>query len=316
MTIAPAELRDPEIALASLERVLRPSDGLLVAFSGGVDSSVLLAAAHRVLGAKAIAFTADSPSMARRELQIARDVAQRLGAQHIVRPTDEIDRDEYIRNDPNRCYWCKHTLFETCEQIARDLGIREIAYGYTADDVGDFRPGHRAAGEFGVRSPLLEAGLRKPEIRSIARMLRLQVWDKPAAPCLSSRIPHGSPVSADKLRRIEAVEELLSDIGFNLFPIGVVVCQCGVHLSKRQMRILEGNLLRRHAHLCGIARDQVMAIGDNFNDIEMLAFAGHPVIMGNACEELRSRGWTVTRPNDQCGFEASRAATIRIASGR
>lgn len=217
MTIAPAELRDPEIALASLERVLRPSDGLLVAFSGGVDSSVLLAAAHRVLGAKAIAFTADSPSMARRELQIARDVAQRLGAQHIVRPTDEIDRDEYIRNDPNRCYWCKHTLFETCEQIARDLGIREIAYGYTADDVGDFRPGHRAAGEFGVRSPLLEAGLHKPEIRSIARMLRLQVWDKPAAPCLSSRIPHGSPVSADKLRRIEAVEELLSDIGFRVF---------------------------------------------------------------------------------------------------
>jgi uncharacterized protein len=155
--------------------------------------------------------------MARRELQIARDVAARIGARHVVRTTDELGLEAYQRNDPNRCYWCKHTLFAVCQQVTRELGLSEIAYGYTADDVHDIRPGHRAAGEFGVRSPLYESGLHKDDIRGIARLLELSVWDKPAAPCLSSRIPHGSAVSADKLRQIEAVEDLLADLGFSIY---------------------------------------------------------------------------------------------------
>jgi uncharacterized protein len=125
--------------------------------------------------------------------------------------------DAYRENDRNRCYWCKHTLFDVCERVAGELGFAQVAYGYTADDVGEHRPGHRAAGEFGVRSPLLEAGLRKAEIRAVARALELEVWDKPAAPCLSSRIPYGSEVSVEKLARIEAVEDLLDEMGFRLF---------------------------------------------------------------------------------------------------
>lgn len=210
-------LRDGAAARAALERVLAASPGMLVAFSGGVDSAVLTAVAHRVLGDRVAAFTADSPSMARRELRRARALAAGLGVTHIVRATSEMDLPAYRENDRNRCYFCKHTLFDVCEGVARELGFAAVAYGYTADDVGEHRPGHRAATEFGVRSPLLEAGLRKPEIRALARELGLEVWDKPAAPCLSSRIPYGSEVSAEKLARIEAVEDLLDEMGFRVF---------------------------------------------------------------------------------------------------
>lgn len=209
--------RSPEAALAALETSIRTSESLLVAFSGGVDSAVLLAAAYRSLGDRAVAFTADSASMPRRELDAAMNVAKAIGVQHLIRSTTEVDRDEYKRNDANRCYWCKHTLFEVCESVAREFGIADIAYGYTADDVMDVRPGHRAAREFGVRSPLLEVALHKDDIRGIARMLGLDVWDKPAAPCLSSRIPHGTEVSLDKLSRVEVVENLLADLGFRVY---------------------------------------------------------------------------------------------------
>ena len=212
-----APLRDGATALAALEQVLAASPGMLIAFSGGVDSAVLTAVAHRVLGERVAAFTADSPSMPRRELRRASAFAAGIGVTHVVRPTSEMALDAYRENDRNRCYWCKHTLFDVCERVARELGFSSVAYGYTADDVGEHRPGHRAATEFGVRSPLLEAGLRKAEIRAVAQELELEVWDKPAAPCLSSRIPYGSEVSAEKLARIEAVEDLLDEMGFRLF---------------------------------------------------------------------------------------------------
>ena len=210
-------LREGPEALAAAERAIAGSPGMLVAFSGGVDSAVLTAVAHRVLGGRAAAFTADSPSMPRRELRRALALASDIGVTHVVRQTSEMALDAYAKNDRDRCYWCKHTLFDVCEQVAREMGFPQLAYGYTADDVGEHRPGHRAATEFGVRSPLLEAGLRKPEIRGIARTLGLEVWDKPAAPCLSSRVPYGSEVSVEKLSRIEAVEDLLEEMGFRLF---------------------------------------------------------------------------------------------------
>jgi uncharacterized protein len=214
---APTPSIDPADALGRLEGTLAGSRGMLVAYSGGVDSAVLAAAAHRALGARAVAFTADSPSLPRRELRRAVAVAEAIGVTHVIRQTAELAKDEYRRNARDRCYWCKHTLFDVGEQVARELGLAEIAYGYTADDVGDHRPGHRAASEFGVRSPLLEAGLGKGAIRAIARALGLAVWDKPAAPCLSSRIPYGSVVSVEKLARIEAVEDLLDEMGFRVF---------------------------------------------------------------------------------------------------
>jgi uncharacterized protein len=214
---ASVSLRDAREALAALEDVLAGSPAMLVAFSGGVDSAVLTAVAHRVLGDGVAAFTADSPSMPRRELRRAKAFAAGIGVAHVVRQTSEMDLDAYRENDRNRCYWCKHTLFDVCEKVAGELGFTQVAYGYTADDVGEHRPGHRAATEFGVRSPLLEAGLGKAEIRAIAQAMDLEVWDKPAAPCLSSRIPYGSDVSVEKLARIEAVEDLLDEMGFRLF---------------------------------------------------------------------------------------------------
>ena len=248
--------RQPAVALAALEETLRSSNGMLVAFSGGVDSAVLLAVATRVLHDRAVAFTADSPSMPRRELAAAIDFARRIGARHIVRETTELERDEYRQNDRNRCYWCKHTLFSECEAAARELGLPEIAYGYTADDVNDFRPGHRAAGEFGVRSPLLDAALTKVEIRGIARSLGFELWDKPAAPCLSSRIPYGSAVSEKKLAHIDAMEELLHDLGFR-------VCRARYDGEQMRIEVERGELSRAadpHIHSAIQARAQALGV--------------------------------------------------------
>lgn len=217
MTLAAANpMTDASEALARLESVLRRYDRLLVAFSGGVDSAVLLAAAHRVLGANAVGLTADSPSMARDELERAVRFATALGVEHRVARTEEMAKPEYVRNGRDRCFWCKQTLFEVSAEIAAAAGGATVAYGYTRDDVGDFRPGHEAAKSFGVAAPLWEADLGKPEIRAIARELGLDVWDKPAAPCLASRIPYGSEVTTGKLRAIEAMEGVLHDLGFRV----------------------------------------------------------------------------------------------------
>lgn len=220
MTLSPAiddscpAQPDPEAIMARLGLELGRYRSLIIAFSGGVDSAVLLAAARRVLGDRAVALTADSPSMPRAELEAAQELAASLGVRHIVAQTSELERPEYASNDRQRCYWCKTTLFETCQRFSRDLGIDHVAYGYTADDVGDYRPGHAAAAEFRVRAPLFDAGLGKKEIRAAALFMNLKVWDKPAAPCLSSRIPYGSEVSIQKLSTIEAMEAMLHGLGF------------------------------------------------------------------------------------------------------
>lgn len=215
-------------ALARLEEAIRPHGRLIVAFSGGVDSAVLLAAAHRVLGAEVVALTADSPSMARAELDQAIRFAVWLGVEHRVVRTGEMNRPEYVRNERDRCFWCKQTLFEVSAELAEAVGGATVAYGYTRDDVGDYRPGHEAAKKFGVAAPLWDAGLGKREIRAIARELDLEVWDKPAAPCLSSRIPYGSEVTAEKLRAIEEMEALLRELGFRI---------CRARYDGKEMRI-------------------------------------------------------------------------------
>ena len=208
---------NPAELLSTLEQAIRPYDDLLVAFSGGVDSGVLLAAATRVLGSRAIGLIADSPSLPRRELTAAIRFARQIDATLEVVSTNELDREAYSRNDSDRCFFCKESLFEACERIAADKGIRHVAYGFTADDVGDYRPGQRAAENFGVARPLFDAGLGKAEIRAIARHLDLDLWDKPAAPCLSSRIPYGSEVTLAKLDQIEKMEDLLVELGFAVF---------------------------------------------------------------------------------------------------
>ena len=201
---------------AMLDRTLRALPSLIVAYSGGVDSAYLAYAAHRALGASALAVTADSPSYPERHRAIALRLAREFGFNHLVIQTAEMARPEYRANPANRCYYCKHELYTHLTTIASERGIPVIADGSNADDRGDYRPGRQAAREFGVHSPLDEAGLTKNEIRELSRRAGLPTWDEPASACLSSRIPYFSEVTDEKLRMIERAENVLRDLGFRI----------------------------------------------------------------------------------------------------
>ena len=189
-------------------------DGVLVAFSGGVDSTLVLKIAAEVLGARATAVTAASPTLPREELEAVRQLSEEIGTRLIVASTNQLDLEAFVRNDAMRCYHCKTDLYRLLAPIQRDTGIATIVDGAQVDDLGDDRPGLQAAREFGVRSPLMEAGFHKADVRTLAKALGLSNWDKPAAACLSSRIPRGTKITEEKLQRVDQAEQVLKEEGF------------------------------------------------------------------------------------------------------
>ncbi len=212
--IAPTEGSDLQAKLGVLESRLRQLGSLMVAYSGGVDSAYLAATAHRVLGGKMLAVLADSPSLARRDMEQAVAFAQSLGMPLHVMATEELDRPEYQRNDANRCFHCKDELFTSMEALRPALGFTHIAYGMNADDTRDYRPGQRAAEQHAVLAPLAEAGLTKQEVRALSKAAGYTLWDRPAAPCLSSRVEYGRTVTREVLEQVEKGEESLRQLGF------------------------------------------------------------------------------------------------------
>jgi uncharacterized protein len=217
-TVAP-DVAQAEEKLQALEARLSALGNVMVAYSGGVDSAFLAATAHRVLGNKMLAVLADSPSLARRDMEQARAFAQSIGMQLRVIETSELDKPEYQRNDSDRCFHCKTELFDAMKQLSARLGFANIAYGMNADDTRDFRPGQRAAKEHEVLSPLADAQLTKLEIRTLAKAAGYTLWDRPAAPCLSSRVEYGRTVTREVLEQVEMGEESLRRLGFHEFRV-------------------------------------------------------------------------------------------------
>jgi len=207
--------------LESLKSMLSKMGSVLIAYSGGVDSTFLLKVASSVLGDRVIAVTASSATYPPRELREAKNNAKMLGVKHVVINTNELDDENFASNPPERCYYCKSELFSKLVELAKQYELNYVADGSNYDDLNDFRPGMKAASQFGVRSPLKEAMLTKEEIRTLSKEMNLPTWDKPPQPCLSTRFPYGAKITREKLSRVELAEEFL--MGFRVKQLRVRV---------------------------------------------------------------------------------------------
>lgn len=222
--------------LENMKELLRNLESVVVSFSGGFDSSFLLRIATEVLGDRVVALTSVSVSLPERDRVEAIRIAQEYGVRHLLVDTKEIDNPDYAKNPKNRCYYCKTELFSIALEKKHELGFAAVVDGSTVDDLDDFRPGHEAAREAGVRSPFVEVGLRKSEMRELARRMNLDYWDKPSSACLSSRIPYGVGITADRLRRIGAFEDALRHFGFKQLRVRFHDQVARIEVAEQEMK--------------------------------------------------------------------------------
>lgn len=261
-----------------LHNILTELSSVVIAFSGGTDSAYLAHIAHQVLGPRALAVTADSASYPDAHRQLALRVAREFAIPHEIIRTDELERPEYRANPANRCYYCKDELYGHLASLAHARGFAVVVDGSNADDRGDYRPGRQAAREHGVRSPLDEADLTKDEVRLLSREAGLPTWDVPASACLSSRIPYGSEVTEDKLRQIEAAENVLRELGFRIFRVRHHDALARLEIARDEMpRALEPDVTARLTH-------DLKALGYQYVTIDLQGYR-----LGSLNEALRLR---------------------------
>lgn len=282
-----------EKKLARLEQWLQQFDRLLVAFSGGVDSSFLLRVAAAQLPGRVVALTIHSPTMPADDYRAALQLAGALGVEHVVVEADELSIPNYAANPVNRCYFCKDHLYQVCAGEAAKRRVTAIADGVNADDLGDYRPGLKAAAEHGIHHPLADVGLSKAEIRALSRRMGLPTWDRPASPCLSSRFPYGTPITHEALARVASAEEVLRQEGFR-------ECRVRYHGPVARIEVPPADLARI---LTSDVRQRIVAafkgIGFRFVTVDLQGFRSGS--LNEAIEDVASPVSDSSRPGRRVG---------------